>query len=206
MCGATAAQDQLQASQAQFYSTLTSEYNTVFGENQGILNSLTKSFQPILDAGINQQGFSAPELQNLNSQAETGTGANYAAAKASLANTEAAEGGGNTFMPSGAKQELNAQLAQSGAAEASNLSSNIVSADYQSGRENYLNAAGVLGGVASQLNPEGMAGAATGAGTAEGTTANQIAQEGNSWMSLVGAGVGAAGSAFSGGATKAIFG
>lgn len=206
MCGATAAQNELQAQQAQFYSTLTSEYSTVFGENQSILNNLTSSLTPILKAGINQQGFSAGELSNLNSQAETGTGANYAQAKAALAGQEGAEGGGNTFIPSGAKNQLNAQLAESGAAEASNLSSNVLASDYATGRQNYLTAASALGGVASELNPEGMAGAATGAGSAEGVTANQIDQAGNSWMSLVGAGIGAAGSAFSGGATKAIFG
>jgi len=42
----------------------------VFGKNQAILSALTKAFQPILEAGPNQRGFSTEELQNLESPGE----------------------------------------------------------------------------------------------------------------------------------------
>lgn len=198
MCGASSQQTQIEASQASFYNTLTSEYKTIFGEDQGILKQLTSSFAPILAGGINQEGFSAGELANLNSQAVTGTGRNYAAARSALAAQQGASGGGNTYIPSGAKNEINAQLAQSAAANESGIESNILAADYATGRSNYLAAAEGLGGVAGQLNPAGFANSATGAGNAAASTADAITQANNSWMSLVGGALGAAGTAYGG--------
>lgn len=198
MCGASDQQKQIEASQQQFYDTLTSEYRTAFGESQGILNNLTASFEPILKAGINQEGFSAAELNNLNSQAVTGTGANYAKAADALAKAQAAGGGGNTYIPTGAKIQQQEELASSAAANESNIESNIVAENYATGRSNYLTAASGLGETAGLLNPTGMANAATGAGSAASTTANEITQANNSWMQLVSAGLGAAGTAMSG--------
>ena len=198
MCGASSQQKQIEASQADFYNTLTSQYKTLFGESQGILGELTKSFEPILKAGINQEGFSAAELNNLNSQAVTGTGANYAKAADALSKEQAASGGGNTYIPTGAKMQQQEQLASSAAANESNIESNIVAQNYATGRQNYLTAAEGLGGVANAYNPTGAANAATGAGSAAATTANEITQANNSWMQLVGAGLGAAGTAYAG--------
>ena len=84
MCGASGQQKDIEAQQAAFYKQLTQEYGITFGESQGILKSLTAAFEPILKAGPNQQGFSAEELANLNSQAVTGIGRNYAKAGAAL--------------------------------------------------------------------------------------------------------------------------
>lgn len=198
MCGASSQQKDIEASQAAFYNELTSEYKGVFAQNQAILGTLTKSFQPILAKGINQQGFSPEELATLNSQAVTGTGENYAKAKAALANQQAAEGGGNAYVPTGVKEQQNLQLASSAAQNESAIEGKIASDNFATGRENYLSAAGALGGVASQLNPTGFAGAATGAGSAAATTADQITQANNAWMSLAGQGLGAAGTAIAG--------
>ena len=204
MCGASSQQKQIEASQAQFYDTLTSQYKTLFGESQGILGELTKSFEPILKAGINQEGFSAAELNNLNSQAVSGTGANYGKAADALSKQQAASGGGNTYIPTGAKMQQQRQLAASAAENESNIESNIVAQNYATGRANYLTAAEGLGQVNAALNPTGAANAATGAGSAASTTANEITQAQNSWMNLVGGALGAAGSAFTGAGTKAL--
>lgn len=198
MCGASDQQKQIEASQAAFYNQLTQEYGTVFGESQGILKQLTASFAPILAAGINQEGFSKGELTNLQSQATTGTGQTYARAAAALGAQQGAEGGGTAYIPSGAKMQQQQQLAESAAQNESAINSNILAADYATGRSNYLTAAGVLGGVASQYNPIGMAGAATGAGNAAANTANEITQADNSWMNLVGGALGAAATAYAG--------
>jgi hypothetical protein len=192
MCGSTAQQNQIENTQQQFYGTLTNEYSTVFGENQAILGALTSSFQPILQAGINQQGFSPAELANLNAQAVTGTGVNYAQASKALGAQQGAEGGGTLSIPTGAKNQQQEELATSAAENESGLESNILASDYATGRQNYLDAAQGLAGVAAQDNPTGFAGAATGAGGAAASTANQIAQENNSWMQLVGGALGAA--------------
>ena len=198
MCGASSQQTQIEAAQAKFYDVLTSQYQTIFGESQGILKTLTASFEPILAAGINQQGFSPAELQNLQSMATTGTGQTYAKAEENLANIQAAEGGGNAYVPSGAKSQERLQLASSAAESEAGIQSNITASNYATGRANYLQAAGLLGGVASQYNPAAFAGAATGAGSAAAQTANEITQANNSWMSMVSGGLGAAATAYAG--------
>src|ERR1039458_2785521 len=198
MCGASSQQNQIEAAQQQFYSTLTSEYQTTFGENQAILGSLTSSFEPLLAGGINQIGFSDAELQTLQSQATTGTGQTYARAAAALGAQQGAEGGGTAYIPSGAKTQQQQQLAESAAQNESGINSNILASDYATGRSNYLEAASVLGGVAGQYNPTGYANSATGAGNAAANTANQIAQADNSWMNLVGGSLGAAATAYAG--------
>ena len=203
MGGPSDTQIELQKEQMDFYKTLQSEYQTVFGQNQAILKSLTSSFEPILKAGINQEGFSEAELNALNSAAVTGSGQAYSAAEKAVGNKLAAEGGGNTFIPSGAKEQIHEQLASSAAKNLGNQELGITEANYATGRQNYLEAANILGGVASQYNPTGYAGAATNAGSAAGTTANQIAQEQNSWLNAVIGGVsglaGAAATAYAGG-------
>lgn len=198
MCGASQEQKDIEAAQAAFYNNLTSEYQTVFGQNQAILKSLTASFQPILAKGINQEGFSPAELQNLQSQAVAGTGRNYAAAADALARQQGAAGGGTTYIPTGAKMQQQEQLATSAAQNESQIESNITAANYATGRQNYLEAAGVLGGVAAQYNPTGYAGAATGAGSAAAETANQITQANNSWMNLAAGALGSAATAYAG--------
>lgn len=198
MCGASDQQKQIEQAQADFYNQLTTEYQSEFSQNQAILSALTKSFEPILAAGINQQGFSPEELATLNSQAETGSGKAYADAKAAVANQQAAEGGGNTYLPSGAKQQQNLELATSAAQNKAGIESNILANDYAQGRQDYLTAAQVLGGTAAQMNPAEFANAATGAGSAASTTANEITQANNSWMNLVAGGLSAAATAYAG--------
>lgn len=205
-CGATGAQQELQTSQINFYNEMTSQYATEFQNNQQILGALTQSFEPILSAGINQQGFSQAELNNLNSQATTGTGQNYANASAALARAQGAQGGGNAYVPSGEKSAQAAGLATSAAQQESGLESQIQEQDYATGRQNYLEAASILGGVASQDNPAAFAQAATGAGSAASTTANEVAQESNSWMGLVSGALGASGTALGGGSLGKIIG
>jgi hypothetical protein len=204
-CGATGAQEQLQTAQMNFYNTMTAEQSSTFASNQAILSALTKSFQPILEAGISQQGFSPAELQNMESEATTGSGQAYANASKALAAQQGDEGGGTTYIPSGAKMEQQEQLATSAAQNLATEQSNITAADYATGRQNYLEAANVLGGVAAGYNPTGYAGQATGAGSAASTTANEIASENSSWMNLAAGALGAAGTAFKGAGTQALF-
>ena len=197
-CGASSAQVQLQNSQIAFYNQLTSEYGTIFGESQGILKALTNAFEPILKAGPNQEGFSPAELQALESQATTGVGTNYANAQKALAVAQGAQGGGNAYIPTGAKQQQQAQLAESAAQLQSGEQLGIQQADWAQGLENYRFAANELGGVAAQLNPSGFANSATSAGSSAATTANEVTQANSSWMNLVGGAIGAAGQVFEG--------
>src|ERR1700733_8973047 len=197
--GASSTQTELQQSQLDFTNQLMSEYNTAFGQNQAILGQLTKSFEPTLAAGPNQEGFSQGEVNNLNSQAATGVGQNYNNASEALSVQQGAEGNGETFIPTGAKQQQQEQLATGASQQLSGEQSQILQSDYATGQQNYLNAANALGGVAGQLNPNAYAGAATGAGSAASQTANEVTQannaNGQAWAGLIGGTIGAAGTA-----------
>jgi len=197
-CGASQQQKDIEKAQSDFYNQMTSEYGTVFGEDQGILKTLTAAFEPILAAGINQQGFSQAELNNLNSEAVTGSGQAFNSASKQLAAVQGAQGGGTAYIPTGAKMQQQAELATSAAQNVSNEEANITASNYATGRENYMAAASALGGVANEMNPTALAQAANQGGAAASTTANEITQANNSWMGLVGAGLGAAGSIFAG--------
>lgn len=199
MCGASSQQKQLEQSQADFYNQLQQENNTQFANQQGVLNQLKSVYEPILQAGPNQQGFSQSELTAMNTSAEDQVAGNYANAAKAAQGRYAAAGGGNEFVPSGAQQALGGQIASSAAGQLSNEQNQITQANYATGRQNFLAAGSALGGVAQQYNPDGAATAANGAGESAANTANQIQQENNAWM-------GALGGALGGAATGALTG
>lgn len=188
MCGGPSQQQQSIAAQQQaFYSTLQQGYAQNFAGQQNILNSLQKSFAPILSAGINQYGFSAAEDASMRSQATSGVAQQYAsAARATNANL-AAVGGGNQFLPSGGAAQLQQQAALSAAGTEASEQQNITQAGYAQGRQNYLAAAGQLGSVAQQQNPLGYAGQATTAGQdAYGSAKQNATQAAQMWESIGG--------------------
>jgi hypothetical protein len=175
--GASAAQNELAGQQSQFYQTMTQDYNQQFANQNSILNSLTKSLSPAISAGVNQFGYSGAEVSNLNAQAIQGTGQEYAKAAKSLRQNQAARGGGMQFLPSGANEQINAELGSAAANQASSELSGIQQKGYAAGRENYNNAVGQLGSAAAMYNPTGYSNSATGAGSAAESTMNQIQQE-----------------------------
>lgn len=201
--GASSQQEQLANSQQNFYNTMTQDYNTQFGNQSAILSKLNNTLSPIVAAGPNQFGYSAAETNNLNSSALQNTGQQYANASQALKANQAATGGGNVPLPSGVQSQQQAGLASSAANQASNQLLGIQQSGYQQGYNTFENAVGQLGGVASQYNPTGFAGSANSAGSAAGTTANQVTQLNNaaSPWNLVGGLLGGAASAVTGGLT-----
>lgn len=203
--GASAQQTSLANSQQNFYNTLSADYNQQFANQNAILGTLRNSLAPIVQAGPNQFGFSKAETNNLNSQALQGTGQQYTNAAKSLGESQAAQGGGNSYLPTGAQAQQQATLAATGANQASNQLMGIQQAGYQQGYNQYQSAVNALGGVASQYNPTGYAGDATGAGNAAANEANQVAQlnnEASPWNlvgGILGGAVGAGLDAFTGG-------
>jgi hypothetical protein len=198
MSGPTAAQTSLQQSQADFYAQATQHASETYGEDQALLGQLTSVYEPILAKGPNQQGFSAAETENLNAGAVEGTAQAYSGASKAVNEKLAGAGGGSVALPSGASAQLNAELAASSADTESKEESQIQQADYATGRQNFQQATGALEDVSGQLNPVAYEGAATNAGVAEGTTANQIAQEENSWEGPVLGAVGSIAGAYAG--------
>ncbi len=207
MCGSTDQQSDIAGEQQAFYKQLQSQYQQEYGNFSGILAKLQSTFEPILAAGPNQEGFSAAEKTNLETQATTKTAGNYDKALQAANEGMNAEGGGDTFAPSGAKEAVRGQIASAGAAEQSQLDQAITSADYDQGRNNFLTAAQVLGSTASMQNPVGIGGVTNNAGGEAMQGANDVATADNAfWGSVMGALGGAAGTALgNGGAvTKAL--
>ena len=197
MCGGPSqSQQSIANSQQNFMNTLQNNYGQVFAGQQNILNSLQNAFNPIVAAGINQYGYSPAENAALNSEAVSGNAQQFSNATRSLNEQIAAQGGGNTVLPSGANTQLQANLAAQQAATSSQEQLGITTAGYEQGRQNFLAATGGLGGVAQQLNPTSYAGQATNAGNSAFSSATTNYNEGQvPWGAIGGLLGGVAGAA-----------
>ncbi|MGH9537364.1 MAG: hypothetical protein ACRD3H_05555 [Terriglobales bacterium] len=200
--GADATEKAIADQQSQFYNQLQTNYQTQFAGQSAILKSITDAFTPILNAGPSQQGFSAQELAAMRTQADTGTAQAYQNAKQATGEALAAQGGGNTFLPSATKAGIMANTANQAAAQQAQQQLGITQANYEQGRQNFLSAANVLSGpngVASMMNPLGYAGSATNAGDSAFSSANTVYQQNKAasqglWGELGGIAGGIAGS------------
>jgi hypothetical protein len=198
MCGSTAAQDQLQGEQLQAYQQAQQLTAEQYANQQALYAPMAAQFQSILSRGPNSKGFSDEEEQALNAQAVEGTAENYEGAAKAVNENLAAEGGGSNPLPSGAQTQLREQVATSSAQEESREEQQIQQADYSQGYNEWENAGAGLESIAAGENPLGYEGAETSSGSAAGTTAEQIAQEENSWEN---AAIGAVGTVAGGWAT-----
>jgi hypothetical protein len=196
MCGATGAQTALQEEQMQFYQQAQEMTAEQYANQEAIYGPMAKQFESIFEMGPNQKGFSDEETNDLNASAVEGTAENYSQAAKAVSENLAAEGGGNSAVSVGGQAQIKSEVANSAAAEESKQVTEIKQADYNQGYNEWLASAQGLDTIAAGENPLGYEGAATNAGSAASTTANDIAQEDNSWIN---AALGAAG-AIGGGA------
>ena len=203
MCGASSEQKQIEQGQQSLFNQMTQQAQQVFGGSSQVFNDLVGAFAPIVAAGPNQHGFSMPEKSALTSQAITETGQAYKNASQAVKEANAAVGGGNMALPGGATIGRNLSVANSAAAQTASELGQINEADYATGRQNFFTVATDLAGAPSAFNPATGAGeAASSSGTTAANTANQIAQENNSWVQAVtGALGGVAGAAIGGAMT-----
>jgi hypothetical protein len=171
---------------------MTQQAQSVFGDASAIFKDLQGTFEPIVAAGPNQEGFSAAEKANFDDQIINGTGEAYNKAANAVNSQIASEGGGDTAIISSQNNTIRGSLAQSAASQEANEREQVVADDYATGRQNFFNASQVLSGATNVFNPStSMDNAATGAGSAASNTANEISQENNSWVN---AAIGALGS------------
>ena len=206
MCGATQQQQQLESEQAAFYQEATQESNTAFAQQQALHQEMLSVYAPILQAGPSQEGFSQQEKDVLNAQAIEGTAENYEQAARATNERIAAQSGGQPSLPTGGQIQLQEELATSAAAEKSKEQTQIQEASFAQGEQNFANATSAVEGVSGELNPVAYEGAATGSGSAAATTANQIAEENNSWVNAALGAAGSLGSAVVGQNPGGIFG
>lgn len=190
MCGPTAAQTQNQSALNNFFSTLQSTFQTEFGQNEAIFNELNQSLSPIVEAGINQQGYSPSELAALNTQAIEGEGTQVASEEQAANESLAGRGGGTAFVPSGAQTQLNEEIQQGAETNLENEELGITEQSAAIGRQNYLTAVGALSGLPSVATTglSSLANSVTGSGTAAGNEANTIASESgiNPYLGILG--------------------
>jgi hypothetical protein len=204
MC-ATGQQTDLSNEQTAFYGQLQQQDAQNFGEFQSIMPQLTGPLEKVISGGPSQQGFSQGELNSLNTTATEGVAQNYASASKALKENQAAEGGGNTYLPSGVNSQEQESLLSSSAQQQSSEQQQIQQAGYAQGNANFNAATSALEGEQGELNPNATAGEATSAGSAAGNTANQIAQENESWEApLIGAVGSVAGAGLTGGLSAAF--
>jgi hypothetical protein len=167
-----------------------------FGDMQAVYAPMKAQFQSIFDMGPSQEGFSDAEKQNLETGVIEGTARNYSQAARAVGGQLAAGGGG--YMPSGAADQLKLDTALSAAQEKTGEEGQIKEASFQQGRQNWADASKGLLTIASGYNPLGFEEAATRSGTAAANTANQIAQEQNSWINAAIGAVGTIGGGLAG--------
>ena len=176
--------------QAAFYKTLTNNYNTQFAGQSSILNSLKNAFTPILAAGPGQQGFTAPELAAMRTQAADTTAQAYAQARQAVNEKVAEAGGGNAYLPSGAAAQSNAGLASQAAQANAAQQNQITQQNYGQGLKNFQLAASALSGTAGLFDPTAFAGQGNSAGQNAFGSANTINQENNAWKGELGGAIG----------------
>jgi hypothetical protein len=205
MCGATAAQTELQTQQAAFYQEATNQQETAWGQDQDILSAMKSVYAPIFASGPSQEGFAPAEKAALNTEVTEGTASEYKNASTAVNDKLATLGGGDMALPNGATAQIQGQIAQSAAQTAAQQRTQITQANYNQGYQNWLTASQGLFGINQSLNPTSYSGAATSAGSAAGTTANQIATENNSWINAALGAAGAIGTGVIGENPKGIF-
>ena len=204
--GASAAQDQLAQTQSAFMNQMMADTASQFSQQQAIQTQLNNALAPIVAAGPSQFGYSQAQLNNLNSTATTGVAQSYANAKKSMQEGQAAEGGGNAYLPSGVQQQQNETLASQGANQQASELLGIQNAGYNQGYSTFESAVGQLQGVDNSLNATGFAGASNNAAENANSEAN-IIQQANaaaSPMSAIGGILGGAASDIAGGLTGGL--
>lgn len=194
MCGSTGAQDTIQQEQINEYQKMQQMTADMYSKQQAIYAPMEASFKSIFDKGPGQEGFSDAQKNDLNASVVEGTAENSAAAERAVNEQIAAEGG-DSVLPSGGDIQLQGEARQGLANEQSREETQVKEADYNQGYEEWQQAGSGLMAIAAGDNPLGYANATTGSGTAASNTADQIAQEQNSWIN---AAIGAAGEAAGG--------
>jgi hypothetical protein len=185
-----------ETAQSNFSNVLANSFSTQFANQQGILGFLNNK----LTAGLaNPQGFDPATLASMRTAATEGTAQSFAQSQKALQESEAARGG--SVLPSGVQAQLSAENANQAAAANTTAQQNINIQNGQLQNQNYWNSIQALSGVAAQDNPNGLAGAETGAANSVGDLGAAYKNSQNSQLlgalgGIVSGTIGVAGSAF----------
>jgi hypothetical protein len=153
MCGPSSQQQSLENSQSSFMTTLMSNYNQNFANQQAVLANLNQTLGPIVAKGPNQTGFSPQELAAENTTAIDTTAGNYKNAATALNNELSSRNDSGNLPESGVDQVLKERLASSAAGQLSQEELGITEANYATGRSNFQNAESGELALAGEYNP-----------------------------------------------------
>lgn len=140
-CGPSKGEKQIAGQMKSFSQTMTDQAKTVFGNDSQVFNNLLNKYQGIVASGPGQQGFTQAELNALNSNAISNSASQFKNVKGAVGNMQAAYGGGNTVTNSGVTTAQDLNIANAQAAQTASDLNKITAANYETGRENFWNAA-----------------------------------------------------------------
>src|ERR1700730_15268271 len=185
-CKASDQEKQILGQQMGFYRQLRDTFSKQFANQNNILDALKSTFQPILNAGPGQFGFTPEETAAMRTRATEQIAGQYKTASTAVRESMAARGAGNAFLPSGASDQVEAEIATAAAGREADTQNQITEAGYQQGRENFYKASAILGDVSKEYNPLGYAGAADQSSSGLFGEANTINQQDNAWKGQLG--------------------
>lgn len=187
-CGPTSDQNESLLADRSFQATLKNSYANEFGDNMALMKNLETNLGQITAAGPGQQGYTAPELASMNSQAVNAAAAGNQKLQTVIGENAAAHGGGAPGVESGVEQAEKAAAATNVDTALSNQEANITQQNYATGRQNYWNATqGEMAAPGAFENPVNQAaGDVNSADTAYGQMATNTAADsvGNELMGL----------------------
>jgi len=201
-CGPTAGEKGLVNQQTSTASTLTDAFSKAFGTNSSIMNSVSGVLSPMVNAGLNQEGFSpqmtAAETANIQDQGK----ANEQFAS-NQANEKMAQAGQSN---PGAVAAVDANAAQAGEQQTAANQNAFNVQNMEQGEKNFFQASTELPAIAGELENDTSAagGAAEGADAEALKGQEQMQQQQNSWISPVVGAVGGVLAPFTGGASLAV--
>lgn len=199
LCKGDSTDQAAEQSQLGFSQQLQNAFQTNNAAQQNQLNFLNNKMQSAIN---NPQGYNAQTLASMRAQANDSVASQNQNVSRAVNNSEMTKGGA-AALPSGVNSQIGASIASQAAQAGSNAQQNITEQNANLQNNNYWNAVKGEEGVASDENPEGMAGGANQAASTIGGLSQAYTQsEGPSFGSilggLVGSGIGAAGQIFQG--------
>jgi hypothetical protein len=195
MCGASGIENKAFQNEVNIESILRNDFTAIFGKNTGILDMLEGSLAPQVQGGPGQYGFTPAEDAARRGQATEQLAQAGTEAANAVRSSMAAQGGGNTLLPSGSQAAIDAALAQQTATRQAEAQMGITQQGYDVGRENYYQSLALAGRLPGELENPATTLAdpmLKGAGM-QMQGAQEITQANNAWIApvagLVGAGL-----------------
>jgi len=181
-CGPSAQEKNIAGAQDKFANTMTQNYSTLFGEQQGTINALNAIAQPMASMGLAGEGFSPTALAAMNTGILDRTAANYAAASRATNAAIAGRGAGGAGTPgiiSGPEQQILGSVASAAAGQQSAEQQQLAIANQQQALANIKTAAGIESGIAGLESPVSTGQTATSGLGQAFSEADKIQQEKN---------------------------